>query len=132
MGYVIFNEDKVEYDDGKVEVQVATFVHELLHCLYFHPKLFDHFPDTRSGKPYMFEDENEDFKLRGDNILNHVRSHFDCDDIDGGTRRIYDKFNQQPNWHFRTSSGLLQGISIKRFSEKKSWSRIAPSTRYSR
>lgn len=85
MGYVIFNEDKVEYDDGKVEVQVATFVHELLHCLYFHPKLFDHFPDTRSGKPYMFEDDNEDFKLRGNNILNQVRSHFDCDEIDGGT-----------------------------------------------
>lgn len=84
MGYAIFNEKFVSYDDGKADVQIATFVHEVLHGLFFHPKLFEYFPTNKFGQSFLFEDNESNFKLRGNNILNFLKEHFNCSLIDGG------------------------------------------------
>ena len=88
VGYIIFNEHQVKYDDGNFKVQVDTFVHEILHCLYFHPLLFEHFPDDRFGKPFMSEDENENYFLTGNNIRKATRNHFNCSKVKGGNLQI--------------------------------------------
>jgi hypothetical protein len=81
----MFNEPFVEYDNGDYKAQIATFVHEVLHALYFHPGLFEIFPQTSAGLSFMFED-NGVYKLRGDTILKSIQSHYNCSTANGGKR----------------------------------------------
>ena len=73
-------------------MQVSTFIHEVLHGLAFHPNHFEQFPKNKKGESFLFEDENENFKLRGNNTLDAIKDHFGCDSIDGGI--IFLKQNQ--------------------------------------
>ena len=84
VGYAVFNEHYIKYNNGNYQGQVATFVHEVLHALYFHPALFRLFPNNNRGQSYIFEDNQGTFKLRGNNILRFIRQHFSCPNIDGG------------------------------------------------
>ena len=84
VGFAMFNEPFVEYDNGDYVAQIATFVHEVLHALYFHPGLFELFPKNSSDESFLFKDSNGVFKLRGDTILKEVQSHFNCSTVDGG------------------------------------------------
>lgn len=86
VGIAIFNESLVKFDNGNSQAQVATFVHEVLHALYFHPKLFIHFPRNSDNQSFMFRDDKGIWKLRGDNVLYFLRRHLDCPSADGGTR----------------------------------------------
>jgi hypothetical protein len=84
VGYAVFNEAFISYDNGDYQGQVATFVHEVLHALYFHPVLYRSFPKNRNGDSFLFRDAQGKFKIRGDNVLRYIRGHFGCDNIDGG------------------------------------------------
>ena len=85
VGYVVLNEDKLAYDDGKYHTHVSTFVHEVLHALYFHPKAFRLFPPNKSGQPFLYEESDGRGYLQGDNIVRQARDHYGCDAIDRGT-----------------------------------------------
>jgi hypothetical protein len=85
-GYAVFNEAFIDYKYAYFQSQVATFVHEVLHALYFHPILFTLFPKNKYGESYLFRDKKNIWKMRGDNILSAIRSHYKCSTIDGGKR----------------------------------------------
>ena len=80
----MFNEAELHYDDGNFQSHVATFVHEVLHALYFHPGLFEQFPKNKAGESFMYDDSNGTSLLRGDSILEQIRGHFDCSTVNGG------------------------------------------------
>jgi hypothetical protein len=84
VGFAVFNEAYIEYDNGDYKAQVATFVHEVMHALFFHNHLFTLFPQNSSNESFLFEDSDGKHKMRGDNILAQTRSHFNCSTIDGG------------------------------------------------
>jgi hypothetical protein len=92
VGFAVFNEHFVKYDNGDYHGQIATFVHEVLHALYFHPTLFNVFPNNRRGQSFLFEDNNGNVKLRGNNILRFIKDHFNCPNIDGG-KNIFESIN---------------------------------------
>jgi hypothetical protein len=84
VGFAMFNEPYVEYDNGDYKAQIATFVHEVLHALYFHPGLFDLFPKNSQDQSFLFQDSNNIYKIRGDTVLSQLKSHFNCSTVDGG------------------------------------------------
>ena len=59
----MFNEAFIEYIDGNYKSHVSTFVHEVLHALYFHPKLFKNFPNNSNGESFLFKDNNGIHKM---------------------------------------------------------------------
>ena len=82
----MFNEDYIKYDDGDVNAQIATFVHEVLHVLYFHKNSFENFPKNSAGESFMFKDSAGAWKLRGDEIMKQAKSHYGCSTLDGGKK----------------------------------------------
>jgi hypothetical protein len=94
-GFAVFNEAYIHYDQGDFQAQVATFVHEVLHALYFHPSLFSLFPKNSQNESYLFQDSNSIWKMRGDTILAQIKSHFSCSTIDGGIF-FYNLFKKFP------------------------------------
>jgi hypothetical protein len=80
----MFNEHYVSYDNGDYKAQISNFVHEVSHALFFEPLLFKKFPNNSSGETFLFQDSNNNWKLRGDNILKEIRNHYNCSTIDGG------------------------------------------------
>jgi hypothetical protein len=89
VGYVVFNEAKVSYDNGVYENQISVFVHEVLHALFFHPVLFEYFPNNRFGESFLFRDLKDGvYKLRGDNVMKAIQNHFGCKDFNGGKHFI--------------------------------------------
>lgn len=85
VGYAVFNEHFVRYDDGDYQAQVATFVHEVAHALFFHPSLFRMFPKNRRGQSFLSEEVDDVFRLRGNNVLRMLRTHFGCKRPLGGS-----------------------------------------------
>jgi hypothetical protein len=85
VGYVVFNEAKISYDNGVYENQISVFVHEVLHAVFFHPILFEHYPNNEYDESFLFQDKQDGiYKLRGDNVMKAMRSHFGCKDFNGG------------------------------------------------
>lgn len=84
VGVAILNEPFVRFDDGDYQNQIATFIHEVFHALFFDPVLFKKFPPNSDGQSFLFKDERSRWKLRGDNVLYFLRIHSMCDGIDGG------------------------------------------------
>jgi hypothetical protein len=91
VGYVILNEHYVSYEDGNYKNQISTFIHEVLHALYFDPSAFQYFPNTKNGEKFMVTDEDGIGYLQGDMILKTAREHFNCPTIKSGIFII--KFN---------------------------------------
>jgi hypothetical protein len=89
----MFNEPFISYDDGNFQSQIATFVHEVLHALWFHPALFERFPNNSSGDSFLFQDSDGKHKLRGDNILEQVKEHFNCSTVKGGKPLVLKFYN---------------------------------------
>jgi hypothetical protein len=83
----MFNEYYVSYDNGDYKAQISNFVHEVSHALFFEPALFEKFPKNSNGESFLFKDSNGNYKLRGDNILKEIRSHYNCPTIDGGKKQ---------------------------------------------
>ena len=69
---------------------MATFVHEVIHALFFSPDLFKDFPANSNGDSFHWiitdpnNDQNKTYKVRGDTILQQIRTHFNCPSIDAG------------------------------------------------
>lgn len=82
-GFIIFNEGKVSYTNGDYYAQLSTFIHEVLHALFFHPTLFKTFPKNSNGKSFLFQDVDSKWKIRGDTILKVSRDYFDCQTLNG-------------------------------------------------
>lgn len=74
----MFNQSHISYDNGDYRAQIATFVHEFLHAMYFHPSLFEQFPDNKDGASFIFKDSSGVWKLRGDTIMDVAKDHFNC------------------------------------------------------
>ena len=82
-GYARFNTNYLDYSEGKFKNNVATFVHEVFHAIFFHPWLFENkFPPNSSNQSFLFL-ENNQYKIRGDNILSQIRNHFSCPTVTG-------------------------------------------------
>ena len=79
----MFNEDLISYDDGDVNAQIATIVHEVLYTLYFYRNSFEDFPKNSKGESFLFKDSAGTWKIRGDEIMEQAKLHFGCDNIDG-------------------------------------------------
>lgn len=71
-------------DDGKVKSQIDTFVHEVIHALYFNSFLFESFPNNKNGETFLFKDTDGVFKIRGDSTLEQCKKHFGCDSLESG------------------------------------------------
>lgn len=93
-GFAVFNESSIILDDGKVKSQIDTFVHEVIHALYFDPNLFKAFPNNKNGDSFHFQDSDGVFKIRGDNILEQTQKHFGCDTLESGILIIYSSFGR--------------------------------------
>jgi hypothetical protein len=78
------SEKHIKYKDGRYREQLATVVHELIHCLGFHNKLFKYFKLNQNQESFLFTDEKGVHKLRGDNIVRESKKHFNCKTLDGG------------------------------------------------
>lgn len=85
VGFAMFNEYYINPAGSHFGGQLATTVHEILHALSFHPALFQIYPNNSSGETYVFQDGAGKWKMRGDNVLNEIRTHFGCSTADGGT-----------------------------------------------
>ena len=82
VGLAVFNPYYLNPGEGKLDNHVATYVHEVLHALGFSSQLWKTFPLNKNGqKQYVVS--NKKHYLRGDNLLNTVRDHFDCQKIQG-------------------------------------------------
>jgi hypothetical protein len=55
-----------------------------MHIIFFHPWLFEYKFPQYNNQPYVFEDTSVNyFKIQGPNILNEIRTHFNCPTING-------------------------------------------------
>ena len=81
VGFAVFNPYYLDPAAGKLDNDVATYVHEVLHALVFSSQLWKFFPKTNGLSQYYVEDGNH--YLRGPNLLQTVRSHFNCSSVRG-------------------------------------------------
>ena len=88
MGYVVFDEAALAIDKYSIDTLLKTMIHEVFHALFFSPNFFDsYFPKVQVGEeslPYRFLDTDGIYKIRGTNILEQVKSHFNCSTIESG------------------------------------------------
>lgn len=96
VGYIILNEDKVSYSDGRYQMHISTFIHEVLHALYFHPKAFKFYPPNSKNQPFLLEDKQGLGYLQGDNIVREAREHYNCKSLNKGNY-IIEKWNNETN-----------------------------------
>ena len=80
VGLAVFNPYYLKPENGKLDNDVATYVHEVLHALVFSSQLWKKFPLTRAGKKQYVISKDKHY-LRGDNLLSTVRDHFGCQGI---------------------------------------------------
>lgn len=83
VGTTLVNEYYLDYQNKPVKKFISTFVHEVLHALFFLGDSFRKYPRNSKGETFMFQDTI--FKMRGDNILREVRDHFNCPSLTAGT-----------------------------------------------
>lgn len=119
VGYAIFNEASMAFDDGKLQVHVSTFVHEVLHALYFHPKAFEHFPVNSSGQKFLVEEPPGKGFLQGDALVREARRHFGCGLLERGKTPRPSPSNKQCLWKTRAGRVRSARISKSRLAEMK-------------
>ena len=79
VGFAVVNPYYMKHDSGKLDNDVATYVHEVLHALVFSSQLWKNFPKVNGQDQYFIE--NGDHYLRGPNLLSTVKDHFGCQSI---------------------------------------------------
>ena len=80
-GLAVFNPYYLDPGKGKLDNDVATYVHEVLHALVFSSQLWKNFPPVNGYPQYVVSNGNH--YLRGKWLLQTVRDHFNCPDIQG-------------------------------------------------
>lgn len=81
VGFVVFNPYYLDPLNGKLDNDVATYVHEVLHALVFSRQLFEKFPKVNGQAQYYVYNTN--YFLRGFNLLRVAKDHFKCSRIKG-------------------------------------------------
>ena len=79
VGLAVFNPYYLNPNSGKLDNDVATYVHEVLHALVFSSQLFKRFPPYNGKSQYFISNGNH--YLRGPNLLQTARQHFGCNQI---------------------------------------------------
>lgn len=80
VGLAVFNPFYIDPSKGKLDNDVATYVHEVLHALVFSSQLWKKFPKTKARKSQYVVSNGKHY-LRGDHLLKTVRDHFGCQGI---------------------------------------------------
>lgn len=80
VGLAVFNPYYLDAGAGKLDNDVATYVHEVLHALVFSSQLWNLFPKVNGENQYFVS--NGYHYLRGPHLLGTVRSHFGCPSLD--------------------------------------------------
>ena len=80
VGFAVVNPYYMKHDAGKLDNDVATYVHEVLHALVFSSQLWKNFPKVNGMDQYFIQ--NGDHYLRGPNLVKTVQNHFGCSSID--------------------------------------------------
>ena len=88
VGLAVFNPYYLDPNKGKLDNDIATYVHEVLHALVFSSQLWANFPlvidyKKRKRVEQYYIDDYGIHRLRGENLLAVVKDHFGCDDIEG-------------------------------------------------
>ena len=76
VGLAVFNPYYLDPGKGKLDNDVATYVHEVLHALVFSSQLWKKFPKVDGESQYVIS--HGQHYLRGKYLLRTVRQHFDC------------------------------------------------------
>ena len=79
VGFAVVNPYYLKPRLGKLENDVATYVHEVLHALVFSSTLWKNFPLVNGKTQYFISGGNH--YLRGPKLLQIAREHFDCPSI---------------------------------------------------
>merc|ERR1740139_16148 len=81
IGFAVFNPYYLNAADKKLDNDVATYVHEVLHALVFSSQLWKQFPKVNGKSQYYVSGGNH--YLRGPNLLQTARDHFGCEKLQG-------------------------------------------------
>lgn len=87
-GIAVFNENFMNYKTRYYKDDVATFVHEIMHALFFSDYLFKSSFPTYNGQSYYYDAGDGFAKLRGKHILETIREFFNCPTAEGGKIKI--------------------------------------------
>lgn len=79
-GYIVFNALKINLNSESLEKNINIATHEILHVLAFNLKLFPYFPE-HNGQSFLYTNNQGNSFLRGESILNEMRTHFNCPSI---------------------------------------------------
>lgn len=110
VGVARFNTQHLSYQKGRFRSDVATFAHEVMHAIFFHPNLFStYFPRNSSGQSFLFNDADNFYKIRGTHVLKEIRDHFNCPSATGGESRL--PRNPQRRWKTEGARALRAGTS---------------------
>lgn len=90
VGFAVFNPYYIDPSKGKLDNDVATYVHEVLHALVFSSQLWANFPKVKTRNrynrydylPQYFVDTKGHHYLRGPNLLKAAQDHFGCKSLD--------------------------------------------------
>ena len=80
-GFAVFNPYYMKVENGKLDNDIATYVHEVLHALIFSSDLWKNFPRVNGKSQYYLSRGNH--YLRGPNLLQTARDHFGCQQLPG-------------------------------------------------
>ena len=77
VGYIIFNEGRLNYAKQNLEQNINITMHELLHVLVFSKDLFAYFPKV-NGESVLSQNSQGDYFYKGKNLVNVAKEHFEC------------------------------------------------------
>lgn len=80
-GLAVFNPFYLDPGKGKLDNDVATYVHEVLHALVFSSQLWANFPPVNGQPQYFVDPSDGKHYLRGKWLLQTVRDHFNCPSV---------------------------------------------------
>lgn len=81
----MINRHYVNAEDDDVRSHISTIIHEVLHALFFSPGLYPNFKKNSKGETFIFKDDTNRYRMRGDTIVAEAKKHFGCDSIESGT-----------------------------------------------
>lgn len=78
----------MDFKDNSYLSLIDTFVHEVLHTLFFEPEIFEGFPGDSKGAGFLYRDGSGRSWVVGDSIRETVQKHFQCANVKGGRRQL--------------------------------------------
>lgn len=81
MGKLILNIGRLKMDGSQFEKNINIATHEILHIMGFNSNLYSSFTKVDEN-PFSFIDTDKKLYVRGKNIIEKAKSHFNCPTID--------------------------------------------------